>query len=232
MYQGRKMIWRAAVLCTTLCLVSTLAFAQMGMMRGPSLMGLFHPKVGSGSVYSMTDARGQTSEMEIAVVGKEEVSGTTGYWMEISFSGRQGGEMVMKYLMAPQGNAIHVYRAIMSNPRMGIVEMPEMMLSGVNQGMSQTFSTAETRMGKNLGTEVIMTKAGPKKCTHWQKDIAGGTTDVWISDDVYPTSLVKSVMKTSSGTHTMELVKQVSDATTKITGEPHKMEMPGMPPGH
>ncbi len=224
--------FEGAFLALLLVLGSSMLFAQMGMMRGPSLMGMFHPKVGAGGVYAVTDARGQSSEMEIAIVGKEDVGGTTAYWLELSFSGRENGPMGMKYLMAPQGDSVHVYRVIMSNPRMGVMEMPEMMISRMNQSFGQTFSANELGLGKNLGTEIITTKAGPMKCTHWQKEIQGGTSDVWINGDVYPTSLVKGVSKTQYGTTTTELIKQITDAKTKITGEPQKMPMPGMPPGH
>jgi hypothetical protein len=211
-------------------LAAVTAFAQKGMMSGPSLAGLFHPKLGAGAVYEVTDPKGQKTEMEVAVVGKEDVRGTTAYWMEISFSGGASSGSVMKYLVAPQGDNIHVYRFIMKSAQMDAMEMPEMMMSRMNEGMKE-FRTDEKSMGKNLGTEVIMTKLGPKSCTHWQKISEHGTSDVWVNMDVYPNAMVKSVTQMKDGTHTTELVRVTSDARTKITEPPQKMNIPGMPPG-
>ncbi|MDD5541881.1 MAG: hypothetical protein PHX83_01775 [Acidobacteriia bacterium] len=217
--------------------MGSIAFAQPrgGMMGGgPMLSGLLHPKVGYGAVYESVNGQGETSRMSMAVVGKEEVQGTTGYWMEISFADpRSGGDMVMKYLLAPQGTSVHFYRVIMKNAALGVVEMPEMMTDRINQTVGQGLSTTLAGMGKNLGTEVITTKAGPKKCTHWQRENNGVTSDVWINEDVYPTSLVKSVTKTANGTHTMTLIEELSNATTKIIEQPKPFAMPGMrPPGN
>jgi hypothetical protein len=226
-------VWAAVVSGLT---IASVAFGQMrgGMGGGPSIAGLFHPKVGYGAVYETTDTRGQISNMSMAIVGKESVGGTTAYWMEISFANpRSGGDMILKYLMAPQGSSLHVYRAIMKNPAMGVMEMPDTMMERINQTMGQNLSTSMENMGKNLGSEVISTKAGPKKCTHWQRESNGVTSDVWINDDVYPTALVKSIIKTQDGLRTTILTEEIANATTKITEEPKKMELPGMrPPGN
>lgn len=220
----RRMHWIAPVYLS-LALVfafSTASFAQMGM-RGPTLMGLFQPKVGAGAAYLSTDKKGQATEMEISIVGKENQGGTDAYWMELSF----GGQTAIKYLMAPQGSTVHLYRVIMKDPQMGVMEMPEMMLSRMSETLGQNFSADEKSMGKNLGTEVIMTKVGPKTCTHWQKESQLGVSDLWLSKDVYPNSIVKSIMKSKDGgTHTMELIRVITDAKTRITEEPQKMPMP------
>jgi len=211
-------------------LLSTTSLAQMGTMRGPGISGLFHPKVGAGAVYEVTDPKGQKNEMEIAVVGKEDVGGTAAYWMEISFSGGASAGSIMKYLLAPQGESIHVYRMIMKNPQMGTVEMPEMMMSRMNEAMIKSLSPDEKNMGKNLGTEVIMTKLGPKSCAHWQKVSEWGTSEAWVNMDVYPNALVKGIAKMPDGTYTTELIQTSTDARTRITEEPQKMNFPGMPP--
>jgi hypothetical protein len=224
MIKTRRMHWHAAV-CLSLALVfafTMASFAQMGM-RGPTLMGLFHPKVGAGAAYLTTDNNGQITEMEISIVGKENQGGTEAYWMEISFA----GQTAFKYLVAAQESTVRFYRAIFKNPQMGVMEMPEMMLSRMNEALGQNFSADEKSIGMNLGTEVIMTKVGPKTCTHWQKESQLGVSDLWLSKDVYPNSIVKSIMKSKDGgTHTTELIRVITDAKTKITEEPQKMPMP------
>ena len=59
----------------------------MGPMGGqgmaPEFRGVLNPVVGSGAVYQL-EARGTKSEMEIAVVGKEDVAGKPGYWRKLA----------------------------------------------------------------------------------------------------------------------------------------------------
>jgi hypothetical protein len=220
----------ALISITVVLLLSTTSLAQMGTMRGPGISGLFHPKVGAGAVYEVTDPKGRKNEMEIAVVGKEDVGGTAAYWMEISFSGGASAGSIMKYLLAPQGESVHVYRMIMKSPKMGTMEMPEMMMSRMNEAMMKSLSPDEKNMGKNLGTEMIMTKLGPKTCAHWQKVSEWGASDAWVNMDVYPNALVKGIAKMPDGTYTTELIRTITDARTRITEEPQKMNFPGMPP--
>lgn len=221
----KLLVWTLALMF----LLQTASFAQMGMMSGPLLSGVFHPKVGFGALYQITDVRGQTSEMEMAVVGKENVEGTTAYWMELSFPNRRGGgEMIMKYLMTMKGDTLQIRRIIMKNSQAGALEMPEAMNARISQGINEGLSASEKGLGRNLGTEVIATKSGPKRCKHWQKESSLGMTDAWINENVYPTALVKSVTKTKDGNHSMQLIKEITGATTKITEEPKKMEFPGM----
>ena len=101
---------RVLVVLTMLALASPLG-AQMGMgPRTPDMSGVWHPVVGSGGAYEMTDRDGKKSQMEITIVGKEDVSGKTGFWMEMAMaSPRSGGDMYMKYLIAPsdKGDGFH-----------------------------------------------------------------------------------------------------------------------------
>ncbi|MBZ5538392.1 MAG: hypothetical protein LAO31_20795 [Acidobacteriia bacterium] len=231
LFARKHLVFLLMVIFTiTLLVYSAVSFAQMGAMRGPSIAGLFHPKVGAGAAYEVTDPKGQKSEMEISVVGQENVGGTPAYWLEMSFTGGPSTGSVMKYLMATQGEEVHVYRMIMKSPQMRAMEMPEAMMSRINEGVTKGLSTSERSMGKNLGTEVVMTKVGPKRCTHWQSVSESGTSDSWVNMDVYPNAMVKSISKTADGTHTTELIRTITDARTKITEEPQKMNLPKMPP--
>src|SRR5579863_6391746 len=79
--------------------------AQMGMgMQVPTLSGIWHPVVGSGSTYEIT-RDGKKTTMDFAVLGKEDQDGKTGYWMEVSMSDvRQGGDVIVKVLQSVDGN--------------------------------------------------------------------------------------------------------------------------------
>src|SRR5580704_14006357 len=69
--------------------------AQMGM-QVPTLSGIFRPVVGTGAVYQVTQEGGKTSTMDFAVLGKEDMGGKTGYWIEMSMTDpKAGGEITM-----------------------------------------------------------------------------------------------------------------------------------------
>ena len=90
------------VLLTVLALALPLG-AQMGMgPRMPDMSGIWHPVVGSGGAYEMTDHNGVKTQMEMTIVGKEDVAGKPGFWMEMAMSNpRASGQIFMKYLVAP-----------------------------------------------------------------------------------------------------------------------------------
>jgi hypothetical protein len=190
--------------------------AQMGMHR-PDLSGVFHPVVGAGAVYSVEMQGGaQKSTMEIAVVGKEQVNGKDGYWIEMGFADpRSGGMMYMKSLTVVDGQNMVTSRMIMQMAGQPPMEMSTQMM-GMHGNKPQSTDVRGT--AERVGTETITTPAGTFSCEHWrQKD---GSSDTWISDKVAPWSLVKMVGKNQ----TMTLLRTITDAKTHITGTPTKFD--------
>src|ERR1039458_4329553 len=98
---------RVLVVLTMLALTSPVG-AQMGMgPRTPDMSGVWHPVVGSGGAYEMTDRDGKKSQIEMTIVGKEDVGGKDGYWMEMAVADpHSGGNMYMKHLLAPGDNGM------------------------------------------------------------------------------------------------------------------------------
>ena len=60
-------------------LMATAAAAQMGSFSAPHVMGFWNPVVGQGAMYSMQSAKGDKTDMQIAIVGKEQVEGKDAY---------------------------------------------------------------------------------------------------------------------------------------------------------
>ncbi len=107
----------------------------MGGMFGnmPSLPGLTNPTVGSGSEYLIT-AKGKESDIAMVALGKEDVDGATGYWMEMRMTSAElGGEMVMKTLTVTTGTETGVKRMIMQQPGKPPMEMDGMLMSMMQQ---------------------------------------------------------------------------------------------------
>ena len=198
------------------------AAAQMGMMgnRMPTLSGVWHPVIGSGAAYERNiAATGEKMQIEMTVVGKDDIAGKTAYWLEfaISSSKMPGGQMLMKELMAVGDDGVTAGKIVMQQPGQTPMEMD---LSGNPMARNMQAPTpADVReKGEVVGTETITVPAGTFSCQHIrQKD---GSNDAWISDKVSPWSLVKYQDSKS----TMVLTKVITDATDRITGTPTKFD--------
>ena len=164
-------------------------------------------------------------------LGKEEVDGATGYWMEQRIANPElGGEMVMKSLTVISGAQAGVKRMIMQQPGKPPMEMSGMMMSMMQRGQSRSTppsggGSGKAALGELVGTESVTVPAGTFSCQHYRSQGNNGTTDMWISTQVSPYGMVKM---TSAGS-TIVLKKVLTNETSHIKGEPQKMEMPQMP---
>jgi hypothetical protein len=199
---------RRALTAFLLPLLATAAAAQMGRFSEPHVMGFWNPVVGEGAVYEMQSAKGDKSDMQIAIIGKEQVDGKDAYWYEMSVN-RGSGQMIMKSLMVLNGTDTHVSRMIMQTPGRPPMEMPTQMIPE-----NRSTQPADIRSdAEDLGSETITVPAGTFTCEHYRTKSGG---EVWISRKVSPYGLVKSKSNDSS----MELTKVITGAKDQITGTP------------
>jgi hypothetical protein len=192
--------------------------AQMGM-QVPTLSGIFRPVVGTGAVYQVTQEGGKTSTMDFAVLGKEDMGGKTGYWIEMSMTDpKAGGEITMKVLETVDGNAVTYTKMVFQMPGMGPMEMDGNMMNMGGRRTTQQPDADFRNKAELVGTESVTVPAGTFSCEHYRmKDKTG---DAWISDKVSPWSVVKATDQTRS----MVLTKVVTDAKDRITGTPTKFD--------
>jgi hypothetical protein len=204
--------------------LAALGWSQ-GMMRPPEMPGQFNPVVGSGGEYEIT-SNGKTINWTYAVVGKETVNGQDGYWLEMR-GDTPRGKMVMKQLMVSQDGKVQAERMIMQPPGRPPMEMPVAMMSrmGGMGGGSHSPGAAADHSQELVGTESVTVPAGTFTAEHFRTTTNGKTGDVWASTKVAP----YGVVKVSSADTTMVLVKVLDHETSQITGEPQKMNFPGMP---
>lgn len=179
------------VLVTMLALALPLGAQMVGMgPRMPDMSGIWHPVVGSGGAYEMTDRSGTKSEIEMTIVGKEDVAGKPGFWMEMAMNNpRGGGQMFVKNLIATGDNVITSARMIMQMPGQDPMEM-DMNMAGARRGPGVSLTPADIRSKADVvGTESVTVPGGTFTCEHYRaKD---GTSDVWVSDKISPWRLVK-----------------------------------------
>jgi hypothetical protein len=203
-----KISWRYAVTAFVLALVGTAASAQMGHFSSPHVNGFWNPIVGEGAEYAMQPQKGEKTDMQITIVGKESVDGKDAYWYEMSFNHGKG-QMIVKTLMVLNGADTHSSRMIMQMPGRPPMEMPTQMMH-----QDRSPQTADIRTdAEDLGSETITVPAGTFTCRHYRTKSGG---EVWISEKVSPYGLVKSKSNDSS----MELTKVITGAKDQITGTP------------
>lgn len=200
----------------------------MNPLGGIPGFGLQNPSIGSGSEYEI-DSKGKQMDMSIVAMGKEDVGGDTGYWMEMRINSEQtGGEMVMKDLVVSSSSNAGIKRMIIQRPGQPPMEMPAMMMNMMAQHQSAPITSrgegGPAGTGELVGTESVTVPAGTFNCQHYRKTDTNGTTDLWISTQVTPYALVKM---TGPDT-TMTLKKVLSNESTHIHGEPQQMNFPGM----
>lgn len=205
-------------LAVTAALLAAWPAASQMQMRAPEFRGVFNPVVGSGAAYELYTKDGKTQQMEVTIIGKEDVAGKPGYWMEMAM----GGQMYMKDLMAFDGTTMTVTRMIMQMAGQQPMEMTAMINSA--RGAQPSPKADFRKEGTLVGTESVTTPAGTFSCQHWKA--ADGSGDVWITTTVAPWGLVKSTGKDAN----MTLTRVITNATDHITGTP--MQMPAMPGGY
>ena len=188
--------------------------------------GLANPTPGSGSEYLMT-SKGKESDIAMVALGKENVDGATGFWMEMRMNSPElGGEMVTKTLIVTSATESGMKRMIIQRPGQPPMEMEGMMMNMMQQHQAHP-TTSATGGGKGdlVGTESVTVPAGTFSCQHYRKQENNGPVDMWISTDVTPYAMVKM----TGPDVTMVLKKVLSNETSHIKGEPQKFQMPQMP---
>jgi hypothetical protein len=191
--------------------------AQMFGPKAPTLSGIWHPVVGTGAAYEMT-REGKKTQMEITVVGKEDVEGKAAFWLEMVMADpRSAGPIYVKSLMSVNDSGVTSTRTVMQMPGQDPMEM-DMTMNPAGRRMQQTTPANIADKAEVVGTESVTVPAGTFTCVHYR--MKDGTSDAWVSDKVGPWGLVKSESKDSS----MVLAKVITDAKDHITGTPKKFD--------
>ena len=205
-----------AVMFAVLTLAMPLG-AQMFGPKVPTLSGIWHPVVGTGASYEITKD-GKKSEIEITIVGKEDVEGKTAFWLEMAMTDPGTSQQVYaKNLMSVSDTGVTSMRLVMQLPGQVPMEIDTSMAPG-GRRMQQTTPVNIADKAEVVGTESVTVPAGTFSCTHYR--MKDGTGDAWISDKVGPWGLVKSQSKDSS----LVLAKVITDAKDRITGTPTKFD--------
>ena len=215
---------RTALTVIALALACGPGAPAQGMKGGvgrqpPRLLGEFKPVVGTGAQYLMTSQNGST-HFSYVIVGKEDVGGSTGYWLEVRTQGGEiPGEIVMKQLMVMSAEKPEIKRMIVQQPGRPPMEFPLGMMPGLAQ---QGAESGDTTPGVKLGAETILIPAGSFECDHYRKQESRGPVDIWMSSRVSPYGTVKM----SRGDLSLVLEKVLTNEVSHIHGEPRPLNFP------
>ncbi len=185
--------------------------AQMGA-RLPTIRGVWNPVVGGGALYEQVEQDGAKKTVSVAVIGKEDVNGEHGYWVEMGIT-KDSGDTYIQMLTVAKDGMVHATKSVVMIPGRGPFEMP----AGMNRGQADSATDLHGDSEK-VGSESVTTPAGTFDCDHWRaKD---GSYDAWVSPKVTPWGVVKG-----TGTHgSLTLMKLVTDAKSHIIGTPQKFD--------
>lgn len=190
--------------------------SQTGM-GSPGFSGLWQPTVGAGASYEVQKEGQPKQPFEFATIASEKVQGKEGVWVEFTIAGEQIGVMVIKELVAVDAAKMQMqtFKAVVQLPGHPPMELPDEMIQS-----QQPFRFNDVRAeGVDLGAQSVTTPAGTFPCQHYRaKD---GASEFWVSKQVAPIGLVKSVQK---GGQTVVLVKVVANAKDKISGTPQPFD--------
>jgi hypothetical protein len=199
----RPAVW---ILAAMVSFLAPSAFAQTGgdPLDRPEYRKFWNPVVGKGALYESTekDSGRKAKNLEIQVVGKENVEGKEAYWIEFGIDNPELGGI-------SYGKSLYVFgemrprRMIIQYAGMDPMEMP------LHPNSSSKAKVQDLHLRK-VGTETITVPAGTFACEHWKND----NSDFWVSTKVSPFSLVKDVSKNS----TEILVKIFDNAKDHVTG--------------
>ncbi len=221
------MLKRAGILlCVAVVMAAAPLFAQrggMGMgMMPPAVDGVWNPVVGSAATYDMVGKDGKHSTLTIAVVGKEEIEGQSGFWVEYPIPGTGDDQppTVMQMFMVKNGETVSAARMVIQTGGRGPMLISGQMM-GMMAGRSGTAAPtprADVREGaESLGAESVPVGAGRIDSMHFKTKEG---SHVWLSPNAGPWGLVKSTSADTS----MTLVKVNTDAKSHVVGTPMPIE--------
>ena len=219
------MLKRAGILLGVVVMLAAVPlFAQrggMGMgMMPPEMSGLWNPVVGSGATYEMVGKDGKHQTLSIAIVGKEDFEGKSGYWLEFLINGDDGQQTVMQRLMVKDGATMSVPKMIFQGGGRGpmLISGQMMGMMAARGGAAPPTPRADVREGaESVGAESVTTAAGKFDTMHFKTKEG---SNVWISPNAGPWGIVKSTSPDTSIT----LMKVVTDAKSHVVGTPVPIE--------
>ncbi len=217
-----------AILAVPVFAFGPMGGGMMGQQMPDNMWGSaeFKPVVGHWAEYLMTSEDEEPVTIRISIVGEEDGA----YWYEMQMMSDEEEGFITKMLVSgdPQDED-NLKRLIIKGGDEPAMEMPVGgMMGGMmgGRGQQSEMTEVETEMPDvkpvDLGMETVTVPAGTFEAHHWRVESDEHAFDMWQATKVGPYGIVKS----SSEDFEMVLTGHGEDATSAITEEPEKFEMP------
>jgi len=191
-----------AALTLALCVPVTTAAAQgLADVCRP----LEQPAVGGWARYRLRGPTGDSSEVRLALVGRERVGDREYVWQE-SVVGTPAGDAVIQSLVpASPYDPTAIRRAVVRPPGQPAMDVPPAALASLQTGAQGATGLDACRRGEAVGWETITVPAGAVRALHVRYTREARTADAWLAPGV-PFAVTKTVVTGASPTERVELV--------------------------
>ncbi len=177
-----------------MCVFAAVVFLATGVAVGQDIFSdvmsgkLINPEVGVFAWYELIDAEtDQKLYMRQAIVGKKQVAGKTGYYLETEVMPAVGFPIIYRMLLTgPATDPANVHEIMVKDGTQPIATLPPDILG-------EDDSEEEAAVREALGTETVTTPAGALETEYFSVNRGDHTTKVWANDDVRPMGIVKMV---------------------------------------
>jgi len=171
-----------------LAVAVTGAATAQGVFSDVMSGALIEPEVGVFAWYELKDTQtAQRLFMRQAIVGKRQVGGKTGYYLETE--------------VMPEVGFPIIYRMLLTGPATDPANVHEIMVKDGTQPvehlsldiLEEDDDEQEAALRESLGKEMLKTPAGEIECEHFTITRGENANEVWLNDDVRPMGIVKMV---------------------------------------
>ena len=148
---------------------------------------LIDPEVGVFAWYELKDtATGSKFFMRQAIVGKKQVEGKDGYYLETEVMPEVGFPIIYKMLLTgPASDPKNVHEIMVKDGAHRAERVPLDVL--------ESDDTELQTLRESLGKETLATPAGDIEAEHFSLTHGDSTSEVWVNDDIRPMGIVKLV---------------------------------------
>jgi hypothetical protein len=167
---------------------------------------LEQPAVGSWARYRLRGAAGDSTEVRLALVGRERIDDREYVWQE-SVVATAGGEAVIQSMVpASPYDPTAIRRAIVRAPGQPAAEVPPTALAALAGGGGQgSVGLDACRQGEAIGWETVTVPAGPVRALHVRYARDERTADAWLAPGI-PFAVARTVVAGPKPSDRVELV--------------------------
>jgi hypothetical protein len=175
---------------------------------------LEHPVVGNWARYRLRGGTADSSEVRMALVGREGIADREYVWQESVVTTAAGDAVIQSLVPASPYDPTAIQRAIVRPPGQSPAEVPSTALARMPAGGQSSAGLDACRQGEVVGWETVTVPAGQVRALHVRYVRAERTADAWLAPGI-PFALARTIVTgaTPADRLELELLAHGRDAT-------------------